>query len=113
MSKKIASSEIDYGRRLTQASTLAVALFLTACGKSDSQEITLSFSKLTTNNKCLGGGDRPCFEPLRTEPKLSNDPNDPTKNYVNKGPIDKYGRLTAVDWPLESYNRLGTTAKIR
>ena len=74
-------------------------------------EGTLNFDGLTADNKCFGGGERPCFGILRTEPRLmpegeyymNNARNPGTYNDNNgNGEFDEGDRYTAVTWPYEA-----------
>lgn len=64
---------------------------------------TLDYDGLTGDGlpgigTCLGGGARPCFAPVRTEPKLGT----PESTWLNAGTFDSAGNYTNVAWPYEA-----------
>jgi hypothetical protein len=67
---------------------------------------TLNYDGLTADGLCLFGGARPCFAPIRTEPRFMPEGQNPTGNYMNPGEftLDAEGsrQYISISWPYEA-----------
>lgn len=65
----------------------------------------MNYDGLRADNLCQGGGARPCFAPIRTDPHFVPAGGNPSANYLNPGTftVDASGgrTYTEVTWPYE------------